>query len=155
MKHVYIFDIDGTLANDRHRSHFLQFGPKNWDAYFSRLKYDSPIVPVGQICRDLIEHGSYRIFFLTGRSDLYRRGTLNWLQSHVHPSITEDQLYMRPKNDYRDDTVVKLEEYRKIEAILDQNETILGVFEDRKRVVEMWRENGIFVFDVSQGKGDF
>lgn len=34
MKSVYVFDIDGTLADLTHRLHHIQKQPKDWDAFF-------------------------------------------------------------------------------------------------------------------------
>jgi len=31
---VYVFDLDGTLANIDHRLHFIKTKPKNWPAFF-------------------------------------------------------------------------------------------------------------------------
>jgi hypothetical protein len=58
---------------------------------------------------------------------------------------------MRKYKDHRDDSVVKGE----IADEIQKTYNILGVFDDRKRVVDMWSNRGIFVFDVGQGKGDF
>ncbi len=38
---------------------------------------------------------------------------------------------------------------------IEKTHQILGVFDDRQRVVNMWIERGIWVFDVGQGKGQF
>jgi hypothetical protein len=32
---------------------------------------------------------------------------------------------------------------------------ILGVFDDRNQVTNMWEEKGIFVFNVGQGRANF
>ena len=62
-----------------------------------------------------------------------------------------DALYMRKYKDHRDDAIVKAE----IADIIEEQYQIFAVFDDRKRVLTMWQERGIFTFDVSQGKGDF
>ena len=38
---------------------------------------------------------------------------------------------------------------------IEKKYQMFAVFDDRKRVLTMWQERGIFTFDVSQGKGDF
>jgi hypothetical protein len=58
---------------------------------------------------------------------------------------------MRKYKDHRDDAIVKGE----IADQIEENYKIFAVFDDRKRVVDMWSKRGIFVFDVGQGKGDF
>jgi hypothetical protein len=58
-------------------------------------------------------------------------------------------LYMRKAGDYRSDDIVK-------EEILDTQfkdkiNNILCVFDDRPRVIRMWRRRGIPVFDCGLG----
>jgi hypothetical protein len=60
-------------------------------------------------------------------------------------------LLMRKYEDHRDDAIVKGELADQIE----KDYKIFAVFDDRKRVIDMWVNRGIFVFDVGQGKGDF
>ena len=60
-----------------------------------------------------------------------------------------DKLVMRPANLHRPDDALK-------EAWLLQQTTstrarIVGVFEDRDRVVAMWRRNGLVCFQVAPG----
>ena len=38
---------------------------------------------------------------------------------------------------------------------IEKEYNILGVFDDRQRVVNMWIDRGIWVFDVGQGKANF
>lgn len=156
-KFLYIFDIDGTLADDSHRSDFLIGSPKNWDAYFNRLEHDYPIENVRLIFNALNCHefnGYTKLVFLTGRSAKYRKQTLAWLKKHIDPKIQDEDLYMRPENDFRDDTLIKYETYGQIRSDYPEH-MFLGVFEDRERVVKMWQAKGVFVFDVSQGRGNF
>jgi 2-hydroxy-3-keto-5-methylthiopentenyl-1-phosphate phosphatase len=42
-KKIVICDIDGTIANNDHRQHFLE-GKKDWDGFFSSLSEDKPIL---------------------------------------------------------------------------------------------------------------
>ena len=58
---------------------------------------------------------------------------------------------MRKAGDHRNDAIIKSE----IADEIEKEYNIFCVFDDRKRVVDMWIERGIFVFDVGQGKGDF
>lgn len=38
-----IVDIDGTVADLRHRLHFIQGEKKDWDAFYARVSGDFPI----------------------------------------------------------------------------------------------------------------
>jgi hypothetical protein len=65
---------------------------------------------------------------------------------------------MRPLNDFRDDREVKKEQFGKaVEAyrsrsITPCNEDFI-IFDDRQKVVDMWREMGLTCCQVA--KGDF
>jgi hypothetical protein len=60
---------------------------------------------------------------------------------------------MRKEGDYRSDDIIKKELLDEIVADFGKVPNI--VFDDRPRVVKMWRENGVFVADVYQGEEDF
>jgi hypothetical protein len=60
---------------------------------------------------------------------------------------------MRSKEDFRSDDIVKRELLD--DVVADYGKKPDMVFEDRPRVVKMWRDNGIFVFDVKQKDEDF
>jgi len=40
---IYLFDIDGTIANLSHRLHFIQQEPADWNAFFMSAGDDEPI----------------------------------------------------------------------------------------------------------------
>ena len=86
-----------------------------------------------------------------------RRDTMYWLKRYnlipeFKPGQEARPLYMRADGDYRPDSLVKQELLDKIKKE-GYNPTV--AFDDRPRVIEMWRKNGIFVFDVNNGRGDF
>jgi len=58
---------------------------------------------------------------------------------------------MRNSWDRRDDVDVKSDIYEK--CLVDKY--IVCVFDDRKRVIDMRREKGFFVFNCAQGDNDF
>jgi hypothetical protein len=59
-----------------------------------------------------------------------------------------EQLRMRPVGDYRDDAVLK-EQWLNEARVLGKAPDI--VFDDRQRVVDMWRRNGITCCQVAPG----
>ena len=56
MKKIVICDIDGTIANNDHRQHYLE-GKKDWDGFFSEIINDSPIMPVIKIINEEFGRG--------------------------------------------------------------------------------------------------
>ena len=70
MKKIILCDIDGTIANNDHRQHFLE-GKKDWDGFFSELINNEPIFPI--INKVIEEYKAGKdIVFLTGRLEKYR-----------------------------------------------------------------------------------
>ena len=143
---VYLCDLDGTLCNVSHRRQYVSTKPRNWDAWNVGLVNDKPNLAVLGIITSLTYY--YPLIFVSGRSDDYRKQTEEWLEKY---DISYNALYMRKYKDNRDDAIVKGELADEIE----KEYNILGVFDDRKKVIDMWINRGIFVFDVGQGKGDF
>ena len=143
---VYLCDLDGTLCNVSHRRQYVATKPRNWDAWNAGLVNDKPNLAVLGIITSLTYY--YPLIFVSGRSDDYRKQTEEWLEKY---DISYNALYMRKYKDHRDDVIVKGELADEIE----KEYNILGVFDDRKKVIDMWLSRGIFVFDVGQGKGDF
>lgn len=144
-----IFDLDGTVCNVDHRRKYVATKPRNWDAWNKGIKNDTPNEAVKFLYHTIQKsHPEVDILIVTGRSDDYRQETIDWMKKH---EFSYKNLYMRKEKDYRDDSVVKGEIADEIEKKYD----ILFVFDDRKRVVDMWEKRGIWVFDCGQGKGDF
>ena len=153
-KSCWIFDIDGTMADGRHRQHHVQKKPKNWPAY-QKLAYDDGVYHSVVNVLKALYHSSQKIFICSGRSEFERTVTEKWLfdkchlminPPHDHPAHLE--LHMRPKNDHRNDTIIKHEMLNNI--IRPRGFEPIGVFDDRNRVVQMWRQEGIHVFHVDQ-----
>jgi predicted secreted acid phosphatase len=144
-----LFDLDGTLCDVSHRRQYVATKPRNWDAWNKGIVNDKLIPQVFEVFNALKDR--FPIFFVSGRSDDYRDVTLRWFENYGIYEHDYNALLMRKYKDHRDDAIVKGE----IADEIEQNYKIFAVFDDRKRVVDMWINRGIFVFDVGQGKGDF
>ena len=148
---LYIFDIDGTLADGSHRVHHIETSPKDWETYFSLCADDAPIEPVIKTMHDLYWSGA-EIRWFSGRSDVVRHRTIGWLVQHTcftFSYITEQRLRMRPAGDHCDDPILKrrfLDEMHPADRA-----RLVAVFDDRTRVVQMWRDAGIRCFQVAPG----
>lgn len=148
MTALYIFDIDGTLADNEHRQHFLLEKPKNWKAFFAAVADDKPITPVIATCRSIMLHSE--VWFFTGRWDTCRDQTKWWLETHVTYSMLPDEhLVMRRRNDGREDWEVKQEMLDNMLA--EDRSRLCGVFDDRQQVVDMWRRNNVQCFRAREG----
>lgn len=152
-----IFDLDGTLADLSHRLHHIQNKPKNWPAFFDAMAEDSLIpsvawlfravrnsrVPVGSPMPQ--DQESPVAIICSGRPDNYRELTQRWLFAHC---LAPYALYMRSEGDYRADDIVKRELLAKIRE--DGFDPLL-VVDDRDRVVNMWRDEGLTCLQCAPG----
>lgn len=147
-RNCIIFDLDGTICDVAHRRQFVATKPRNWDAWNKGLVNDTPIPAVKFVYQALRHQHESDLIIVSGRSDDYKEQTIKWLTDN---EIFYDEIYMRKYKDHRDDAIVKGE----IADEIEKTHNILCVFDDRKRVVDMWINRGIWVFDCGQGKGDF
>lgn len=133
----WIFDIDGTLAKMHGRS------PYDW----KRVGEDKLNLPVFRIYSSIIESKKpeTKIIIMTGRDGICAPETLQWLQDH---GIGYDHFYIRKTEDQRKDAIVKKEIYNEH---INGKYNVLGIFDDRTQVVEMWRSLGLPVFQVDEG----
>lgn len=145
----YIFDIDGTLSDPSHRLHYIQQSPKDWDAFFGACGDDGAHPHVIDLVRELKFAGN-SIVFVSGRSDQCRVATEIWLHEAgiLGDPGDESPIYMRKRGDHRPDDIVKGELLDQLLA--DGYEPIMA-FDDRKRVVDMWRARGIPCAQVADG----
>lgn len=141
---TYIFDIDNTIANNEQRIHHLHEQPKNWKAWNSKYHLDTPYWEVIELM-DMAAANNIKIVLCTGRDSLYRKETIAWLTEH---EIKYDALYMRPEGERKEDSEVKRDLLKQIRS--DGYNPVM-VFEDRDRVVAMWREEGLRCLQVAPG----
>ena len=144
MKDCFIFDIDGTVADNKHRAIHLEGRPKRWDLYNATMADDPPINHIVEVAKSIKSAGG-TIVFCTGREEPFREITQAWL-NNVMPFF--EGLYMRAEKDYRPDEIVKLELLNRIKA---DGFNPLMAFEDRNKVVAMWRSNGVPCAQVAPG----
>lgn len=135
---IYLCDIDGTVSDFRHHR-----GP------FEEHKVINDIpLPTVNIIKSLIQTDN-RIIYFSGRSTACYNDTCIWIQEYIGH---QPELYMREKGDNRGDEIVKLELYNK--HIKDKYE-VIGVFDDRLKVIRMWERLGLWVWNCNQGLIEF
>lgn len=140
---IVIFDIDGTLADVSERVHHLQKKPKNWKAFFRGMAQDKAIKSMVRLCNILYSSG-VRIILCSGRSEEHRSETVKWL---ANQGVKYHELRLRRDGDRRSDVIVK----REMLAGID-NTKVLFVVEDRSRVVQMWRSEGLVCLQCAPGE---
>jgi phosphoglycolate phosphatase-like HAD superfamily hydrolase len=148
MKKVVIFDLDGTLAIiDKRRAKATKpNGKMNWQTFFApeNIQLDEPNWPVIESFKAMQKAG-FIVGVFSGRDDISLQETKDWLNQH---GIEPQFLRMRGHGDFTpDDTLKKLW----LDDILATGNEVMCVFDDRDKVVKMWRDNGISCFQVAPG----
>ena len=149
-KKIVIFDLDGTLALiDNRRDLSMVSGKRDWDIFFDskNIDLDVPNTPVITMAR-LLKSQGYTIVIFSGRSKRTKDATNDWLNRYDVPC---DVLKMRPTgNDWHYMKDSDLKQHWLDDIFPDKND-IFAVFDDRQQVVDMWRDNGLTVFQVADG----
>jgi predicted kinase len=115
---------------------------------YARVSTDAPNLAVIRVLQAL-RTGPFapQVIFLSGRPDSCEHDTIEWLDDNVG---LWDELWMRSAGDMRHDSVIKYELFTRHVA---PRFNVLNVFDDRDRVVRLWRALGLPTFQV--GDGDF
>jgi len=92
-----IIDIDGTLADNTHRSHFLEKELKDWEGFLcpNRVAKDT-VIPGAKRGLEQLRQLNTDLIFLTGRNEMLRDTTSVWLSQNFDIVVPEEWLLMRP-----------------------------------------------------------
>lgn len=135
---VILVDVDGTIALRGDR-----------DPYDHSVAMEDEVNWIVVKAVEALAYGNdWRIIIVSAREEKYRDITEYWLFRH---GIMEDRiaLLMRPTNDPRADAQVKRSLY---DAHIAPYYDVQVVFDDRARVVHMWRsELNLTCFQVAPG----
>ena len=144
-----IIDIDGTIADNSHRAHFLESDYKDWNSFYSHCLDDSPITPVLDVITSLSLMG-VKALFVTGRPESIASLTKDWLTTYLF-SVTTDtaKYFFRKDGDFRLDFELKRSIYIESLSNLGVTPDNTIVFDDRGEVVNMWRSLGFKCFQVA------
>ncbi len=125
-----VFDLDGTLADVRHRLHHLQGRPKHWDAFFDAAGEDPPLPDGLALVRESARDCD--VVYVTGRPERCRADTLAWLSRHGLPL---GELAMRRAGDRRPARLAKpallrrLAGDRVVAVVVDDDEAVCAAYE--------------------------
>lgn len=132
LPNAIIVDIDGTLAGMTDRSPYD----------YSKVSNDFCHEDIKGLVHILSKNHTVLIF--SWRESSCREATKEWLALN---KICYHTLLMRPEWDTRNDALVKRE---MLERIIESFR-IRYVFDDRDRVVKMWRQSGLRCLQVAEG----
>lgn len=131
LPHAIICDLDGTLA--------LHNGRSPYDTE------DCDTDLLNETVFNILMKCAVRILFVTGREEKWREKTTAWLKLNFGGF---NELWMRPTGDFREDSLIKQEIY---DAHIRGHYNVDFVLDDRNRVVDMWRRNGLTCLQVADG----
>lgn len=136
-KKAIIVDIDGTCADhDGLRSPYD----------YTKVSLDRPRQAVIETVR-LYSDAGYQVIFVSGRSDICRQDTVNWLDEHVG---VDYHLFMREHARLNEaDYIIKLDIFN--EYIRDHYD-VRVVLDDRDQVIKIWRALGLNTYQVNYGE---
>ena len=148
-----IFDLDGTLADidDRRKKSKKDNGKMDWDKFFDPVNIwlDQPNHPVIKMAQVLSDTG-HKIAIFSGRSKATKSVTKDWLKTNQVPF---DVIKMRPTNHpwkFMPDDKLKQIWLDDLFPKKDKDK-IVCIFDDRSKVVDMWRKNDLTCMQVAPG----
>jgi len=145
---IIVVDLDGTIALNQHRYHYIypkDGGKPNWNSFFLACIDDAPNWAVIHSIAAL-RKADYKIHIMSARGMVAYEETIAWLSKY---SVSYDALTMRDIDCYIPDEELKqswLEQFYP-----NYQESVLCVFDDRDKVVKMWRSLGLTCFQVAEG----
>lgn len=131
-----VFDIDGVLADVRHRLRHVERRPKDWDAFFAAAPDDPPLAQGVALALDRAK--DCEVVYVTGRPERCRTDTLSWLARHGLPP---GELSMRSGRDRRPARLAKPELLRQLAA----GRVVAVVVDDDPHVCRAYQEAGFAV----------
>ena len=126
-----VVDIDGVVADVRHRLRHIERRPKDWGAFFAAAVDDPPHLEGVNLVHRLAK--DHEVVFLTGRPSRLRADTAAWLEQH---GLGGHRLVMRPEGDRRPAALVKLRQLRDaagprpIGVVVDDDPVVVAAMKD-------------------------
>ena len=144
-KQTIIFDVDGTIADCEHRRHHVSQRPSDWTAFKAATVFDTPVEWVCEIAKRHIARGDDVAFF-SARNESQRGVTETQISEWIGDG--HKGLFLRPDGDFRPDEEFKSDLADKFEEFGGKIDL---VYDDRNKVVAMWKARGITVVQVAEG----
>jgi len=138
-----VFDIDGVLSDAAGRQHYLEWGRRDWDAFFDACADDPLIDEVGRLL-ELLDPALH-IVLLTGRPLRVQPQTLAWLARY---RLRWDLLVMRSRGDG-----APVARYKRsvVAALRGHGLDLRLAFEDDPRNRDMFHSEGIPCIYIHSG----
>lgn len=109
-----VIDIDGVLADVRHRLHHVASRPKDWGAFFAAAPKDPLLDEGARVAHALAT--VHEVVYLSGRPEMCRADTLAWLEHHGLP---QGDVHLRPPHDRRPGRAYKVDALNRLSRDCD------------------------------------
>lgn len=154
---LVVFDLDGTLADVTHRLHYIRPNPaidpdtgkkvkRRFDLFHEACDQDTLITQVAYFYHLFTKDPHSTVVVLSGRDHATYDKTVTWFKQNY--LLMPDDLILKQGDQNTPDVEQKRFQADRIEKKYGRK--IDMVFEDRDRVVQMWKDRGTFVFNVDQ-----
>ena len=140
-KKAIIVDIDGTIADNNHRTHLIEGKKKDWEQFFEKMVDDKPIEENIHLIRKSFNQG-LNVLIVSGRYERHECLTRLWLDKYL--GIDDYLLFLRKDNDKRPSFKVKKEILKQ----LREKYFIKYAFDDNEKDIKMYTEEGIEAFNI-------
>ena len=147
MKPLVIFDLDGTLSDAAHRRHLVEGEKRYFDKFYDECYKDGPMLATFAVARGLHATG-HELWVFSGRTDRVAVLTATWFIKHEIAHLFS-RMQFRPEGDYTPDDQLKLQWFEQMSR--DDRHRLVLTFDDRDRMVKMWRSLGVTCFQVAAG----
>ena len=153
MKNTVIFDLDGTLAIIDKRISKASSPTGN-----KPVRFNHPVIKMAQT----FHKDGFSIVIFSGRNDRSFHTTKQWLKDHnvpfdllvLRPDKFKDESWpiadgnpATPDMRYMPDEILKK---KMLDTFVDKNDVLMTV-DDRQKVVNMWRAEGLTCLQVAPG----
>lgn len=134
-----ICDLDGTLCLHNGRSPFD----------YSKVSTDIPNSDLISLLNILSI--KYTILFVSGREGTFecRKDSMEWVSNNYGFPVDSSHFFFREEGDMRPDDIVKEEIYTNY---IEPEYNAVAVFDDRNKVVDMWRKHNLLTCQVNYGE---
>lgn len=151
-----VVDLDGVLADVRHRLHHVVSQPKDWAAFFAAA-VDDPVLDEGRAVADRLAL-DHDLLYLSGRPERCRSDTESWLQRHGLPQAP---VWLRPDGDHRPARDLKvqllrrLERDRQVAVLVDDDPAVCAAAEQAGFTVfrATWMADQQTLFEAQESDG--
>jgi hypothetical protein len=120
-----VFDIDGVVADVRHRLHHLARRPPDWRAFFGAAAVDPPLAEGVDLAAEYLD--THDLVWLTGRPEFLRPVTEEWLRRQglpVEPLLMRPAQDRRPAREYKADRLRMVAALGAVELVVDDDPAV-------------------------------